>query len=271
MKGILPFLFIDEAESILGTRRSSRYSSILSTLVPMFCTEMDGIESLSEVVIILASNRADLIDPAILRPGRIDRKIKINRPDREGAREIFKIYLNETLPYDPELLREAGSVTGAREKLAEAMVELAFAHRDENRFVSITLRSGKKETLYRGDLISGAIIASIVERAKSLAIKRAIASKQEEGISEMDLRGSFEAEYLENDIFPPSDITEDWLQLIDYETENVVKVTPDAGRPATAGRAERSGLSGRPVFALDLPRDRTPLPQRLKQQGRHDH
>ena len=92
-EGFLPFLFIDEAESILGTRRASRYSNILSTLVPMFCSEMDGIDSLHDVVIILASNRADLIDPAILRPGRIDRKIKVNRPNKEGAREIYRIYL----------------------------------------------------------------------------------------------------------------------------------------------------------------------------------
>ncbi len=225
-EGYLPFLFIDEAESILGTRRSSRHSSILSTLVPMFCTEMDGIESLSEVVIILASNRADLIDPAILRPGRIDRKIKIARPNREGAHEIFKIYLSPNLPYDPALIAEAGSVPAAIESLVEKMIDLCFAQRDENRFLAITLRSGKKETLYRGDLISGAIIASIVERAKGLAIKRAIASGAEEGISESDLRLSLAAEYSENDIFPPSDITEDWLQLLDYAAENVVKVAP---------------------------------------------
>src|SRR6202007_2234780 len=97
-EGFLPFIFIDEAESILGTRRAGRYSSVLSTLVPMFCTEMDGIESLNEVVIILASNRADLIDPAILRPGRIDRKIKVNRPDRASAYDIYKIYLTQDLP-----------------------------------------------------------------------------------------------------------------------------------------------------------------------------
>src|SRR5438309_7729686 len=108
-EGYLPFLFIDEAESILGTRRASRYSNILSTLVPMFCSEMDGIESLNDVVIILASNRADLIDPAILRPGRIDRKIKVNRPDKEGTREIFSIYLNESLPLDPATLKEYGN------------------------------------------------------------------------------------------------------------------------------------------------------------------
>jgi proteasome-associated ATPase len=225
-EGFLPFLFIDEAESILGTRRASRFSNILSTLVPMFCTEMDGIESLNEVVIILASNRADLIDPAILRPGRIDRKIKVARPTREGAREIYRIYLNDRLPYDPALVKEAGGVPQAIEQLIDKLIDLQFSHRDENRFLNITMRSGKKEVLYRGDLISGAIIASIVERAKGIAIKRAIASAQEEGISADDLSASLDAEYLENDIFPPSDITEDWLQLIDYDSENVVKVSP---------------------------------------------
>jgi proteasome-associated ATPase len=225
-EGYLPFLFIDEAESILGTRRASRYSNILSTLVPMFCTEMDGIESLAEVVIILASNRADLIDPAILRPGRIDRKIKVARPTREGAREIYHIYLAPNLPYDPALVREAGDIPAAIELLIDKIIDLQFGHRDENRFLSITLRSGKKETLFRGDLVSGAIIASIVERAKGLAIKRAIASGQEEGISLDDLRASLDAEYLENDIFPPGDLTEDWLQLIDHDPENVVKVAP---------------------------------------------
>src|SRR5205814_7993277 len=108
-EGFMPFLFIDEAESILGTRRASRYSNILSTLVPMFCSEMDGIDSLNDVVIILASNRADLIDPAILRPGRIDRKIKVSRPNKEGAREIYRIYLTDDLPYDDALLEGAGS------------------------------------------------------------------------------------------------------------------------------------------------------------------
>src|SRR3981081_1241524 len=99
-------LFIDEAESILGTRRASRYSNILSTLVPMFCSERDGIDALHDIVIILASNRADLIDPAILRPGRTDRKIKVNRPNREGARDIYRIYLTDDLPYDGALAKE---------------------------------------------------------------------------------------------------------------------------------------------------------------------
>src|ERR1041384_6515993 len=107
--GFMPFLFIAEAESILGTRRASRYSNILSTLVPMFCSEMDGIDSLNDVVIILASNRADLIDPAILRPGRIDRKIKVSRPNKQGAREIYRIYLTDDLPYDAAIMEGAAS------------------------------------------------------------------------------------------------------------------------------------------------------------------
>jgi proteasome-associated ATPase len=225
-EGYLPFVFIDEAESILGTRRAGRFNSILSTLVPMFCTEMDGLESLHDAVIIIASNRADLIDPAILRPGRIDRKIKVNRPTREGAEEIYRIYLTPNLPYAPALLAEKGGVEPVIRHLAGRVIEAQFAHREENRFLSITLRSGRREILYRGDLVSGAIIASIVERAKALAIKRALATGKDEGISESDLLISLEAEYGENDIFPPTDITEDWLHLIDHDAENVVKVSP---------------------------------------------
>ena len=248
-EGYLPFLFIDEAESILGTRRASRYSNILSTLVPMFCSEIDGIDSLGEVVIILASNRADLIDPAILRPGRIDRKIKVNRPDKEGTRAIYRIYLTDDLPYAGLLAKEAAGLHDALDRLVERLVELQFARRDENKFLEVTLRSGRKETLYRSDLLSGAIIASIVERAKATAIKRAIANRGEsaegsggEGISEADLRLAFETEFTENDIFPPSDITEDWLKLIDYDPENVVKIAPVHSRSEPRAPRHLSGV-----------------------------
>src|SRR5437762_6656717 len=234
-EGFMPFLFIDEAESILGTRRASRHSNILSTLVPMFCSEMDGIDSLNDVVIILASNRADLIDPAILRPGRIDRKIKVSRPDKEGAREIYRIYLTDNLPYDGVLAKEADGLGASIERLIERFVDWQFTRRDENKLLEVTLRSGRKETLYRSDLISGAIVASIVERAKAMEIKRAIATQQEEGIRETDLQLAFNAEYVENDIFPTTDITEDWLKLIDYDPENVVKIAPV--RPVSDARA----------------------------------
>src|SRR5213595_1725810 len=252
-EGFMPFLFIDEAESIRGTRRASRYSNILSTLVPMFCSEMDGIDSLNDVVIILASNRADLIDPAILRPGRIDRKIKVDRPSKEGAREIYRIYLTNDLPYDGALAKEADNIGAAIERLIERFVDWQFAKRDENKFLEVTLRSGRKEVLYRADLISGAIIASVVERAKGMAIKRAIASQRASadssvagvadpgfsGITEQDLQMSFHAEYAENDIFPPTDITEDWLKLIDYDPEYVVKIAPV--RPNAAQRGANLG------------------------------
>jgi proteasome-associated ATPase len=205
----------------------------------MFCSEMDGIDSLDDVVIILASNRADLIDPAILRPGRIDRKIKVNRPNREGARDVYRIYLTDELPYDGALAKEAENIGAAITRLIERFVEWQFARREENKFLEVTLRSGRKEILYRSDLISGAIIASIVERAKAIAIKRAIATQQEEGLRETDLQLAFNAEYTENDIFPASDVTEDWLKLIDYEPENVVKIAPV--RPPGTDRRSVSG------------------------------
>jgi proteasome-associated ATPase len=214
-EGSLAFLFIDEAESILGTRRAGRYNSVLSTVVPMFCTEMDGIEPLQNVVVILASNRADLIDPAILRPGRIDRKIKVNRPNQEGARRIYEIYLKESLP-----------LSEPKEVLAKAVSDAHFAHTRENQFLEIIYRSGKKDYLYRGDLASGAIIAAIVERAKSLAIKRAIETKADTTLDKADLLLALEKEYAENDLFPPTDITEDWLKLTDFDPDNVIKLGP---------------------------------------------
>jgi len=224
-EGWLPILFIDEAESILGTRRATRHSSILSTLVPMFCTEMDGIDSLGEVVVILASNRPDLIDPAILRPGRIDRKIKVERPGRDGAAEIFRIYLRASLPYEAGLLGEHGGAEGARDWLVERVVERCFERSERSRFVEVVMRSGKREVLSRGDLLSGALIASIVERAKGRAIRRALAGGGE-GLEEEDLLEALDAEYAEGEVFPPAEMTEDWLQLIDQNPENVVRVVP---------------------------------------------
>jgi proteasome-associated ATPase len=181
----------------------------------MFCTEMDGIEPLQNVVVIIASNRADLIDPAILRPGRIDRKIRVRRPDKGAAHEIYKIYLTENLP-----------LAATREELTQTIVEAHYAKTDENRFLDITFRSGRHDYLYRGDLASGAIIAAIVERAKEFAIKRSIETKRESPITIQDLLQALEKEYRENDLFPPSDITEDWLKLTDFDPGNVVRLAP---------------------------------------------
>ncbi len=221
-EGHLPFIFIDEAESILGTRRSGRSHSILNTLVPMFCAEMDGIESLQETVIILASNRPDLIDPAILRPGRIDRKIKINRPDREATLEILGIYLKDSLPLSPDLLQEhKGDQQQARQALLEAATDALFSKSSREKVLNLHLRSGRERLLYRSDLLTGALLASIVQRAKERAIKRA-APNADEGLSVEDLCLSIDAEFKEGEILPPNDISDDWLTLLDVDPENVV-------------------------------------------------
>ena len=225
--GALAFLFIDEAESILGTRHGGRYHSMVSTLVPMFCTEMDGLEPLQNVVVILASNRADLIDPAILRPGRIDRKIKVRRPDMSGAQNIYEIYLRDSLP-----------LAEPKADLARAVVQSHYGKSEENQFLEVVYRSGKRDTLYRGDLASGAIIAAVVERAKSLAIKRSIETKQETQLTREDLLDALQREYQENDLFPATDITEDWLKLTDFDPDNVIKLGPIRPRKAdTVGNA----------------------------------
>jgi len=249
-EGFLPVVFVDEAESILGTRRAVRSNSITNTVVPMFCSEMDGIDSLHDVIIILASNRPDLIDPAILRPGRIDRRIKVSRPDQDGALEILRVYLTPDLPFDSDLLSEhGGSVEKALTFLVERTVEEIFDRRDSTRFLEVTLRSGKREVLHRGDLVSGAIMESIVRRAKELALRRAIASDDatrdpdgaaEQGISVDDLINAIEMEFAENEIFPPTDSTQDWLKLLDYDPENVVRAAPI--RPQREQRMKRQGV-----------------------------
>ena len=224
-EGKLAFVFIDEAESILGTRRAMRSHSISNTLVPMFCAEMDGIEPLQEVVIILATNRPDLIDPAILRPGRIDRKIKVTRPNKDAAKDIFSIYLTPELPI--ETTEDDTDDQAVVDGLITQVVDEMFRESTENRFLEVALRSGRRDVLFRGHLCSGAIIESIVQRAKETAMKRAIAEPDTEtGISIDDLLNALNAEYSENDIFPPTEATEDWLKLLDYDPANVVKVTP---------------------------------------------
>ena len=226
--GYLSFVFIDEAESILGTRRSYRSHNIANTVVPMFCAEMDGIESLQDIVIILATNRPDLIDPAILRPGRIDRKIKVTRPDKDAAKDIFRIYLTPELPIDPNIVKVHGdNLESAVSNLINLVSDEMFQPTEENKFLEVGLRNGRRDVLYRGHLCSGAIIESIVQRAKEYAIKRAIDNlDQETGISTRDLVDALEAEFRESDIFPSTDSVEDWLKLLDYDAENVVKVSP---------------------------------------------
>jgi proteasome-associated ATPase len=224
--GALPFIFIDEAESILGTRRAMRSFNISNTLVPMFCSEMDGIESLRDVVIILASNRPDLIDPAVLRPGRIDRKIKVSRPNRDAAAEILKVYLTADLPLDATLAKErGGQQMQAVTALIADIIESIYRRTEDNRLLSIRLRTGQNKVLYRGDLVSGAILASIVQRAKEKAIDRAIQSGQQSGLQTQDLLDSVSEEFREGEMLPPDDAAEEWLKLLDHHPEQVVGIS----------------------------------------------
>ncbi len=228
--GLLPVIFIDEAESILGTRRSVRALNIANTLVPMFCAEMDGVSSLRDVVIILASNRPDLIDPAILRPGRIDRKIKVTRPGREDATEIMKIHLGD-VPVEPALVKERGDEAAARAALATAATDALFARNESNRVLAVRLRSGLRETLYRGDVISGAILASIAQRAKERAVERAVGGDQAAGLRIEDMTAAIDAEFSQGEILPPDDTADEWLKLLDHDPQQVVGVAPiRAGR-----------------------------------------
>jgi proteasome-associated ATPase len=227
--GVLPFIFIDEAESILGTRRAMRSFNISNTLVPMFCAEMDGIESLQDVVIILASNRPDLIDPAVLRPGRIDRKIKVSRPDRQAAGDILRVYLTPDLPLDRSLLTAHGDDPGvAASALVEQVVDAIYRRTDQNRLLAVRLRSGQNKVLYRADLLSGAILASIVQRAKERAIDRSIRLQGEgtaNGLTTADLLESIETEFREGEMLPPDDAAEEWLKLLDHHPDQVVGVS----------------------------------------------
>ncbi|MFZ5863130.1 MAG: AAA family ATPase [Nitrospirota bacterium] len=238
--GLLPVIFIDEAESILGTRRSVRALNIANTLVPMFCAEMDGVSSLRDVVIILASNRPDLIDPAILRPGRIDRKIKVTRPGREDAAEIFKLHLG-TVPVDPTLVKEHGDEATARTALATVATDQVFGRSAANRVLAVRLRSGLRETLYRGDVVSGAILAAIVQRAKERAIERAVGGDQTAGVGVEDLTAAIDAEFSQGEILPPDDTADEWLKLLDHDPQHVVGVS--------SFRAGREGAE-RPVHVI---------------------
>jgi ATP-dependent 26S proteasome regulatory subunit len=226
-EGYLVFIFIDEAESILRTRSSGRWLNISNTVVPQFCAEMDGLVSLENVVVMLTSNRPDYIDPAILRPGRIDRKVKVRRPDRDATREIFGIYLTPTLPLDPDFVREYDTPAEARECLIEQTVQYLWRKAPDTEFLQVYLRNGGVETLHWRDMVSGALIKSVVDRAKELAIRRAIEEPSvEHGVRPDDLKRAIEMEYRENEIFPKSDVMEDWLKLIDYEPEYVASVKP---------------------------------------------
>ncbi|HRI43803.1 MAG TPA: AAA family ATPase [Fimbriimonadaceae bacterium] len=227
-EGRLVVIFMDEAESVLRTRSSGRWLNISNTVVPQFCAELDGLVSLENVVLILTSNRPDYIDPAVLRPERIDRKVKIARPDRLSSLQILGIYLHDRLPLDPSLLAEFdGEIACARRDLLEATTAYLWRQSKDTEFLRVVMRSGSTENLYWKDLVSGALLKSVVDRAKDSAIRRSIAEPGgQHGLSRDDLFESIDAEYRENEIFPKSDVLEDWLKLIDLEPESVAAVRP---------------------------------------------
>jgi proteasome-associated ATPase len=232
-EGNLVFIFIDEAESLLRTRSSGRWLNISNTLVPQFCAEMDGLVSLDNVVVILTSNRPDYIDPAILRPERIDRKVKVIRPDRKSTRDIYKIYLSD-VPLDPaKIIEHKGNDCSALDELLDLVTEHTFRREEETEFLEVHMKSGNTEILYWKDLLSGALIKSVVERAKDFAIKRSIEKRSDrEGITYDDLQRAVRVEFKENEIFPKGDAIEDWLKLLDYDAESVATIKPMKGKKA---------------------------------------
>lgn len=244
-EGHLVFIFIDEAESILRTRNSGRFTNISNTVVPQFCAEMDGLVSSENVVVMLTSNRPDYIDPAVLRPERIDRRVRVKRPDRKASRDILAIYLNENLPLDAaEVEKHGGDTKAAADALVDATIAYLWRKDAETEFLDVFSRNGSSERLYWKDLVSGALLSSLVERAKDFAIKRAIETRNpSEGVTQDDLNRAVALEYKENEIFPKSDAVEDWLMLLDQAPENVADVKPIRAATRGLGTAQkRSGV-----------------------------
>ncbi|MCL6094246.1 MAG: proteasome ATPase [Actinobacteria bacterium] len=224
-EGVPVIVFFDEMDSLFRTRGSGISSDMESTVVPQLLAEIDGVEALRNVIVIGASNREDLIDPAILRPGRLDVKIKIERPDAQAAAEIFSRYLVPDLPIDAEEIETLGQgdVHKALTVMIESTVEEMYRSDDDNRFLEVTYQNGDKEVLYFKDFASGAMIESIVRRAKLLAIKRAI-RQQGKGIRLADLLESIRQEYRENEDLPNTTNPDDWARISGKKGERIVYV-----------------------------------------------
>lgn len=225
-EGEIVVIFLDEAESILRTRSTGRMTNINNTVVPQFCAEMDGIVGLENVVTVLTSNRPDYIDPAVLRPERIDRKVKVERPDKNAARQILGLYLTESLPFAEELLAVHHEAECVRAYLIEQTVDRLWSAETATEFVRVTYRSGTSKVLHWRDFVSGALLKSVVDRAKDYAIKRAIEDGSEGGLALDDMLSALAQEFKENEIFPKGDAADDWVKLLDVEPASVVAVRP---------------------------------------------
>jgi len=214
-------VFFDEMDSMFRARGTGISSDMESTIVPQLLAELDGVESLSNVIVIGATNREDLIDPAILRPGRLDVKIKIERPSVEAARHILGLYITSDIPIDEELVKEHGDIQTAIASLISESSEAMYATTEENEFLEVTYQNGDKETLYYKDFSSGAMIENIVRRAKKSAIKRVLA-KGTAGLKADDIIQSIRDEFHENDDLPNTTNPDDWARISGKKGERII-------------------------------------------------
>jgi proteasome-associated ATPase len=238
-EGMPVIVFFDEMDSIFRTRGSGVSSDVENTIVPQLLSEIDGVEGLENVIVIGASNREDMIDPAILRPGRLDVKIKIERPDAEAARDIFSKYVLPDLPLHPDDLTEHGDSAGATvEAMIQRVVERMYSETEENRFLEVTYANGDKEVLYFKDFNSGAMIQNIVDRAKKMAIKEFLETGQK-GLRIAHLLTACVDEFSENEDLPNTTNPDDWARISGKKGERIVYIrTLVSGKHGTeAGRS----------------------------------
>jgi proteasome-associated ATPase len=231
-------VFFDEMDSIFRTRGSGVSSDVETTVVPQLLSEIDGVEGLENVIVIGASNREDMIDPAILRPGRLDVKIKIERPDAESAIDIFSKYLTEALPIHPDDIAEFDGDRGACVRaMIERVVDRMYAESEDNRFLEVTYANGDKEIMYFRDFNSGAMIQNVVDRAKKYAIKAQLESGQA-GLRIGHLLDSILDEFAENEDLPNTTNPDDWARISGKKGERIVYIrTLVTGKSSGASRA----------------------------------
>ncbi|GAA4285537.1 proteasome ATPase [Brevibacterium daeguense] len=242
-------VFFDEMEALFRTRGTGKSSDVETTIVPQLLSEIDGVERLDNVIVIGASNREDLIDPAILRPGRLDVKIRVERPDLTAAKDIFSKYLTVDLPlHDSVLEAAAGSRTRAVEQLIVDSASRMYSESPENRFVEVTYATGEKEMLYFSDFASGAMISNIIDRAKKHAIKSLLADG-ERGISWAHLERAIREEFSEHEDLPNTTNPDEWARISGKKGERVTHlrmVQHDA-----RVEAQQAGRAGNPVRTIE--------------------
>src|SRR5216683_3031088 len=230
-------VFFDEMDALFRTRGSGISSDVETTIVPQLLAEIDGVEHLRNVIVVGASNRQDLIDPAILRPGRLDVKVKIERPDAAAAVDIFNKYMTAELPiHASELSQNGGDIQPAVDRMIAAAVGEMYSLEEENRFLEVTYANGDKEVLYFKDFSSGAMIESVVRRAKKLALKRYIQTS-EKGIKVEDLLNAVREEFKENEDLPNTTNPDDWAKIAGKKGERIVYVKPLMGETKEKQRA----------------------------------